>query len=70
MNDRKKGMRKKWIKALSAVLVIAFLGTSFALVGGHANPGSHYTGGNSPFQGASGKYTLTIKEKGLPAGHL
>ena len=62
-------MRKIWFNALSAVVVIALLGASFALVGGHTNRGSPSTGGYSPFQGVSGKYTLTIKETGLPAGH-
>ena len=69
MENRKNRIRKIGFNVLSAVVVIALLGASFALTGGHTNQGSPSTGGYSPFQGASGKYTLTIKETGLPLGH-
>ena len=63
-------MRRIGFNALSVVVVIALLGASFALIGGHTNRGSPSTGGYLPFQGGSGGYTLTIRETGLPAGHL
>ena len=70
MENQKNGMRMIGINVLSVVVVIALLGASFALVGGHSNQGPASNGGYLPFQGGSGGYTLTIKETGLPAGHL
>jgi len=70
VENPKNGMRKIASNAIFAVIVIALLGTSFELALGHSNDSQTSTGSYFLFQTGSGKYTLSIKETGLPAGHL
>ena len=70
MENQKSGPRMMMLNVLFAAVVVALLSTSLALTVGHTNQGPVSNGGYSPFQTGSGDYTLTIKEIGLPAGHL
>ena len=70
MENQKSGPRMMMLNVLFAAVVVALLSTSLALTVGHTNQGPVSNGGYSPFQTGSGDYTLTIKEMGLPAGHL
>ena len=70
MENLKSGPRMMMLNVLFAAVVVALLSTSLALTVGHTNQGPVSNGGYSPFQTGSGDYTLTIKEMGLPAGHL
>ena len=70
VENKKSGPGMMMFNVLFAAVVVALLGTSLALTVGHTNQGPVSNGGYSPFQTGSGDYTLTIKEMGLPAGHL
>ena len=70
MENQKSGPRMMMLNVLFAAVVVALLSTSLALTVGHTNQGPVSNGGYLPFQTGSGDYTLTIKEMGLPAGHL
>ena len=69
MENRRHRIKILKLNALVLFVVIALVGTSFALTTGHSNQGPASKGIYSPFTN-SGSYNLTIREKGLPTGHL
>ena len=69
MENRRHRINMLRLNALVLFVVIALVGTSFALTTGHSNQGPASKGSYSPFTNY-GDYNLTIKEKGLPTGYL
>ena len=72
VRNRKNHKKILGLSVLSLVVVIVLIGASFAMVTGNLsqnsisrNPYSLFGNGNSP-----GNYTVTINERGLPAGYL